>query len=530
MKRKEDDAQLSDADRASVESTNSSYARVPYRSNPWTSGQPAQLETIARFHGLAPTPPARAKVLEIGCADGGNLIPLAYAAPGALFVGLDLAPNHIEVAEAEAEALGCANTQFHAASFVDFEHPSAPFDYIIAHGIMSWITPTLQGLLLDTCKRLLAPSGVAFISFNTFPGWGMQAAIRDVLRRHNRDIDDIDAQIRRSVQLLDVLLDNVPTREDAYRTYLESVATIARDPAKRYYFAHEYLEDENHPLYIRDFIERAASAGLGYLGDADRIDQQLDTMPEEPTRQIAALGGDRADRLQLLDFVMNRKFRQGLLCHADAPLRAEPDLALAAGMYVRSTLRPESEPERLDDDAPLAFRDKVGRAIEVDQPVIKAAFMRFVEVDTQPIHFDALVEWALERIGRSGERDDPQIAADIAGLAVAFARVYFADLIDLRASPPCWALAAGAKPRASLIARRSAATGSQTASLRHHTVALDNEMVCLVLGLLDGTRDRAALLAQLAGKLDAETLERILFLAANNSLLLPEEGPGEPPA
>jgi SAM-dependent methyltransferase len=518
----DEDETLSAADRASVESTHASYERIPYQSNPWTSAQPVKLETIAHFFGLEPAPAARARILEIGCGDGGHLVPLAYAYPDAHFVGLDLGETHIASANAFARSLELSNVRLRAESFVDFEDEAAPFDYVMAHGLMSWITPSLQKLLLETCKRLLAPSGIAFVSYNTYPGWGMQESIREILRHHNRGIDDLDLRIERSVALLDTLLATVPLAEEAYRKYLESVGKIARDPTRRYYFAHEYLEDENHPLYVRDFIERANQAGLGYLGDADMVDVEIDNMPEESSSLLDALVEGPLHRLQVLDFAVNRKFRQSLLCHAEVTLRKTPDLDRAASMYAVSRLGVDGGAEDPAGDAVMSFSDRHGRTIEVDQPLVKAALLRFVEVDQQPIHFDELVDWAMRRLGRSPDRDDPSVAEEVRALALILARIFHADMAELCVSPPCWATAAGARPTASLLARQRAARGEPTTSLRHRTVALDNDLVCEVIQLLDGSRDREAILAHFEGSLPAQELEKILTRTVHNALLLPD--------
>ena len=257
MTRSNQAEQLTAADRESQQSALESYERIPYQTNPWTSSRPEQLECHARLHGIEAAPADDCRLLELGCGDGGNIIPLAVAHGRSTFVGVDLAQVHIDAGAALIETLGLDNLRLAAGSFVDFEDPGGPFDYIIAHGLMSWVTPHLQELLFSTCKRLLARDGVAFISYNTYPGWYMQHSIRELLHHHNRGIDDGEVALERSRRLLDVLIQTVPERESAYRDYLEAIGAVARNPDRKYYFAHEYLEDENHPFYVRDFIERA---------------------------------------------------------------------------------------------------------------------------------------------------------------------------------------------------------------------------------------------------------------------------------
>lgn len=512
---------LAAIDRRSIANTQESYERIPYETHSWTTSQPARLETLAKLRGLDAASADDCAVLEIGCGNGGNLIPLAIAHPRSRFVGVDLAEVHIRAAERAARDLGLTNVAFEAASFVDWHHPRAPFDYVIAHGLMSWITPQLQTLLLATFKRMLSRRGVAFVSYNTWPGWTMQHAIRQLMRHHNRGVGDIDEAITRAQSLLDVLLATVPESESAYREYLGSVASIARAPDKRYYFAHEYLEDENHPFYVRDLLERAAEGGLAYLGDADLVDCMLENIPDEPRNLLEKLADGAFARLQILDFAVNRKFRQSLLCHDDASLQEIPDLTRVAGMYVSSALTPDAGRGDPESDAIMSFSDRLGRSIELDQPVAKAALLRFHEVSLQPIALHALVEWAWQRLG---ERPAAGSAAEAEGrqlVAVVFGRLFLADMVDVQASPPCWALEVPDRPRVSPLARRDATRTARTTTLRHRMMKLDNDAVCAVLPLLDGTRDRAALCRELDGRVDAEAIGTILELAARNALLMP---------
>jgi len=516
---------LSEKDRSSVANTRANYERIPYHTNPWHSSQPALLQTTARLWGLEAADADDCRFLELGCGDGGNLLPLALAHPESTFVGIDLAKVHIDAGIALRDQLGLENARLETTSFVDLGEDLGSFDYIVAHGLMSWVTPNLQEHLFATCKRLLSDRGVAFISYNTYPGWTMQHAIRELLRQHSRGVQDIEVRIERSRELLEILVRTVPEHEKSYLEYLESVGAVARDPDKRYYFAHEYLEDDNHPFYVLDFIERASRHGLQYLADAELVDMELDNMAPEPSALLhrllesAAPDTDHlAQRLQILDYSVNRKFRQSLLCHEEVAVARAPDLERVASMWVSTRLRPEPSAVDLGDGSVARFVDQRGRTIEVDQPLVKAALLRFSEETHEFIAFGALADWARRRLGSRPVSEDPEEERKV--LALVLGRLHLAKLADLRASPPCWALTPGERPLASPLVRRNASRRERTTSLRHTSISLDNERVCEVLSLLDGTRDRAALLQHLEGRLPAEELEKILELAAKNGVLM----------
>jgi SAM-dependent methyltransferase len=496
-------------------STRRSYERIPYRSKAWPASAPAHLHTLALLRGLAAAPPHACRVLELGCADGGNLIPLAAHHPEAAFVGIDLVKLHVDRARARCAKLRLANARFEACSFVALDgvlEPDACFDYVIAHGLMSWLTPMLQAELLRVCAERLAPTGVALITYNTYPGGAARHSIREILQQHNRGVADIALRVERSRDLLALIAATTSPSEKVYAEQIREVLEVANDPGMIGYFAHEYLEEENHPFFVRDFVEAAQHRGLQYLADADIADMQPENLPAEVNAQEMS----RIERLQLQDLLTNRKFRQSLLCHASASLRERPDSPLIESMYVTTELAAHGDTSRIAEEADLELRDGKGRAVVVDEPIVKAALLRFSEVDRHPIAFERLLAWAGQRVGRS-----PQ-PAERSALIETLRELQRAGMLTLRASAPGWAARAGERPVASPLVRAHDDPERPATSLRHHSLSLENATVREVLSLLDGSRDRAELLEHFRGRLDAAELERILELAATKALLVAE--------
>src|SRR5258708_17235252 len=86
-----------------------SYEEVPYQSHPLPQTHPDRLATMATLFGMAPAPITTCRVLELGCGDGGNLIPMAFGLPGSQFVGLDLSAGAIGRGQKCIDALGLKN-------------------------------------------------------------------------------------------------------------------------------------------------------------------------------------------------------------------------------------------------------------------------------------------------------------------------------------------------------------------------------------------------------------------------------------
>ena len=165
-----------------------SYDEFPYLSFPFPQSHPDRLATIGWLFGMQPAPIDRCRVLEVGCASGGNLIPMAASLPGSEFVGIDFSPVHIERGVADIEALGLSNIRLLAMDIMDFSEAHGTFDYIIAHGVYSWVPNAVQERLLAICARQLQPAGIAYVSYNTLPGWRMRSVVRDAMTYHTRGI------------------------------------------------------------------------------------------------------------------------------------------------------------------------------------------------------------------------------------------------------------------------------------------------------------------------------------------------------
>src|SRR3954470_9529675 len=108
-----------------------SYDEVPYESKPLFSTHPDCLAAAARLRGLAAAAPSSCRVLELGCAAGGNLIPMAYGLPNSHFVGIDLSQRQIAEGQKLCRRLELPNIELKAASIADADSSWGEFDYIV---------------------------------------------------------------------------------------------------------------------------------------------------------------------------------------------------------------------------------------------------------------------------------------------------------------------------------------------------------------------------------------------------------------
>jgi len=267
------------------------YDAVPYPTYPRIETHPDRLAAVATLRGLNPAPVTRCRVLEIGCGDGGNLIPMAYFLPESEFLGVDLAAAAIAQGRELARELKLKNIELREADFRTIA--AGEFDYIVAHGLYSWLPSDVRDCLLALCAERLAPEGVAYISYNTWPGRHERHMLREILLYQLRDLRAPRRRLREARRLLTTI--GTP-----------AARAMADEPDDLLF--HDDLAEVNDPVWFRDFDAHAARHGLQYLGDAGpgpafRDDEQYD------------------------DFVRMRAFRQSLLCRAGRKL-GKPAAAL----------------------------------------------------------------------------------------------------------------------------------------------------------------------------------------------------------
>jgi methyltransferase-like protein/SAM-dependent methyltransferase len=461
------------------------YDELPYESNPYLWTHPDRLATTALLFGMDPPPPDRCRVLELGCASGGNLIPMALELPNSSFVGIDLSQRQIDDGQKIIAALGPKNIELKALSILDAGAELGPFDYIVSHGVYSWVPAEVQDKMLEICAQNLTPNGVAYISYNTYPGWYMRRMIRDILYYHARQFADARERVRQARALLEFLAQSVFVREGSvYPSLLKGAAEVFRKQSDTY-LLHEYLEEVNEPVFFHEFVERAAAKGLQYVADAKLTVTLPGTYTPAVEHTLQQLAADRLHREQYLDFLYNQAFRRALLCRSHVTVSEEPRSDRLDSLQVGSPAQPVSPKPDIFSTMPESFRRGDGVTPSVRDPLLKAALLQLAEVWPRTMAFEALLDAARSRLGQVP-------AADAQTLRAALWNGYVAELVELRLGPPPCVPATSACPVASPLARYQAETASRVTTLRHEVVDL-NPLDRQLVRLLDGTRDRAAL-------------------------------------
>ena len=197
-----------------------SYDRVPYKSHPFQQAHPDRMATIATLFGMQPAPVESCRVLELGCASGGNLLPMADQFPESRFLGIDASSRQIADGRELLAESSVKNVELRCQDILKFESDQ-PFDYIICHGVYSWVPDQVREKILDICRQFLTPQGVAYVSYNTYPGWHMKGMIRDIMRFRGQSFDDPRQKLDQARGLLAFLSNSVKGENNPYGLLLK---------------------------------------------------------------------------------------------------------------------------------------------------------------------------------------------------------------------------------------------------------------------------------------------------------------------
>jgi len=481
----------------------STYDEVPYTSYPYAKTHPDRLCTLARLFGMQPANVARCRVLEIGCASGGNLVPMAELLPECEFVGLDGSERQIAMARDLAAAADVGNVRFCHADILELDRSWGTFDYIICHGVYSWVPREVQDKILASMRDLLAPQGVGYVSHNVYPGWHMRDAIRHMMRYHVRGIESSRERIVQSRALIDFLVKHVPSEDGAYALLLRRELQILQNVSEDYLF-HEHLEEVNEPLYFHEMVERLARHELAYLGDAEVLTMQLQQYAPEAAKALDQIVSDLISMEQYMDFVRNRQFRATLVCHADVPLRRNLHGSYVEGLA--ATFAPGRERKPIDLSPGLAQHFVASNELKVtsDRAMTKAALLLLRERWPQPVPFDDLCRDATALLQSAGIPTSP---TDRVALGFDLLECFFQGAgVFLRSWVPPLALHPGEKPCTTRVARVQATRGTHVTSVLHETQHLERGPLH-ILQVLDGTRSHDEIVEALADFVEAGRLE-----------------------
>jgi SAM-dependent methyltransferase len=448
------------------------YDEVEYKGFAFPQSHPDRMYFIGRLLGMTPAPSSRCRVLELGCGDGGNLIPMALALPESEFFGIDLAAQPIARGRAIIGELGLRNIRLER---MDLRDPvPGEYDYLIAYGLYSWVPEDARQRILAIAGAQLAPQGIAYVNYNAYPGAHLRVMFRQMLQYETRDAATAAERIARARRFLEELSSS-PALADEYGAFVKAEARRLIERAGEA-LHHDELGPDYHPVHFYEFIRDAGAQGLQYLAEA--------TLSDTHTAPAASE--------QHLDFLKGRTFRHTLLCRKDVTLDRELRLTEVRRLYAACS----------------ATSSSVEGASEFRTPrsTLRTAHPEAIAV------LNALVDVWPRAIAVAG------LPGDAAAVPAILLGAFAGGIVQLYANPPRLAASAGPRPVASPLARIQARAGGRLTTLLHTSIEIRDPIALRLLTLLDGTRDRAALVEALLLSAPPEVTPAAFAAALNTNL------------
>ncbi len=496
--------------------TASTYDELPYTGLAYWFSHPDHLGLIGALHGIDTARAPRSRVLEVGCGDGGNILSLASLLPDAKFVGLDLSEVHIRQGQEIAQLAGLHNVTLHHADLTKFEVEPGSFDFVIAHGLYSWVPPFARDGLLALIGRALTPNGIAVVSYNTLPGQGLFEPMRALMRFHTAPLSDPNAKVRQARSIASAWCEHFIATDNQGRGAIAKRLSTVVEALSPMMVRHDYLSEFEHPIWFTDFVAHAEKHGLAYLDNALPSAQRAELL-ESAAREMLMQLDDPIREQQYFDFFDNTRFRVTLLARADAP-RTGP-LALSE-LSLEDRLNIEGDPSTLDP-TPQVVLDTADGKIDVSDIATRIALAFIFAQAPRPVPMRELRDEVMARLRVHAPDSEAMFPSDEHGrelllhhLAAVLAVLWRHDMVHRWRDAPDRRARRPDHPETGALQRLLAQRGAFVPSLYHRHAALDAEHRAL-LAVLDGSVDAATLVARFGPETEQRLVtlrrERLLF-------------------
>ena len=471
------------------------YDEVDYPGHPFMGTHPDHLAVLGFLFGMNPAPLRSCRVLELGGGEGANLIPMAFSAPDSTFVGIDLSAESVRRGNAFIDKMGLSNIELRAYNIMDVTPDFGTFDYIIAHGVYSWVPDFVRAKMLEIYRQNLSPQGIAFVSYNAYPGCFSRDIARHIMRYHVRDESDAQTRVKQARALMEFLAE-ASAENTIYGFELRNQYDRVKDIEPQVLY-HDDLSDVATPFFLYQVAEDAAKHGLQYLCDSSFSMAHFGRLSAKAREHLAAIPEDEAvTREQYTDFVDGRAFRESLLCHAEVKLERKIDPRRVMQFQLATSAATDDD---IDPAAPdvVTFKTENGSTLSTDHRLSKAVIRILGRCWPQSKSFSEAVSEALAELGAAGDKIKENIAEETDALAGLIYRAFAAGQFQLRFSPHNVTTVLSERPRSSGLARKQAESSLMVTNLLHRGVSMKDETVRQFLLLVDGTRTVDQLVADL---------------------------------
>lgn len=472
------------------------YDETQYESYAYAQTHPEHLYTMAKLFSVQAPDIKKARVLELGCATGGNLIPMAYNLPDSHFTGIDLSAKQIDDGQTFIKQLGLNNIELKHQSILDFDPSEGKFDYIICHGIYSWVPEEVRAKIFSIFKNNLSDNGVAYISYNTMPGWCMVRSIRDMMLYHTANIQDPAQKAQQARALLHFISEGLEGEKTSYAEFLRVEINLLKNQPDSY-LLHDHLEEINTPVYFYEINEQAAKHGLNYLSDAQLVSMFVGNLPPQFSQEISKVKSIVVAG-QYMDFIRNQRFRATLFCHNKVQISRNLNASSVAHFHLKYAGARDRVMTEDDLKEGVEYKFKNAAITLSTSNAISKHAMKIIMEAKQPISYDDLIAQLSEN---TPVADTAQLKAHVNN-ELNLLRLILGGLITISSSPGNFVTQTNSKPKTTDLAIELSKNKNYVVNQRHEIVVL-NPFERLFLQKLDGKNSKTDIINYLVEQADA---------------------------
>lgn len=302
----------------------------------WNEGYVAEINYTYGFYGeLSPLKLSLATALksihppelnqpfnycELACGRGYTTNLLASCYPQAQFYANDFNPNHIVEAQKLAQTADTKNVHFFDDSFKEFLDRDLPsFDFIVLHGIYSWISTENRQAIVEFIRKKLKVGGLVYLSYNALPGWAVAMPMQGLMMRYKKHSSEpILQSIENALHFTGKLIESNAgyfVQNPALKSRYEGLKS-----QNRHYLAHEYFNEEWNSFYFDQVAEELNEAKLNFVGSAQFIDYiDILNLSEQAVQELNQIK-DPIYREVVRDFYVNTQFRRDIFARGKVPM------------------------------------------------------------------------------------------------------------------------------------------------------------------------------------------------------------------
>ena len=468
------------------------YDQLPFEGATAPATHPSRLAAIAQLAGFKPPDVQSARVLELGCGLGVNLIAMAQHLPGARFVGIDLSPAQIRVGQEIIATLGLTNVELKALDVQEITPSLGSFQYIVCHGVYSWVPAQVQTQMLRVYAQNLCENGIGHLSFQVHPGNYPWMVMHELLTRRARAAGEANA-LPAAREMLGILRACLSENQSPLAPLLRGQIDFL-EKMPDWFVAHETLAPINTATFFDEFIAQAAAQGLGYLGDAVPHVGAPERLAPAARQALQQNASSRIERELWMDVLTQRQTRESILSHASALPSAEqarlPERV--RGLYVAS-------PAKIRQQTPKPSSDVVYYTVGDAETgtadrIVKSLIDRLIALWPESVSVDQLISLESRNLSVNEQK-----------LCETLCQMQAFGLVEFDSVAPRCRRSVGEQPSTSPLARWQAARSDRVTNLRH-TPGTVTPLERLVLRRLDGSRSHSQLLNDLVADVELEPL------------------------